>query len=201
MTADFVLVADIGGTNARFALARRDGDAILMSDMQRFRAEEFKSLRDAAIAYLKTIAVKPNAACFAVAGPVTDAVIDFTNSPWALDVAEIKTALRLNTLRVVNDFEALAHGVRRLGKADFQSVRPGNGDPSAPVLVLGPGTGFGQAIIVPVVGGDKIIATEGGHVAFAPRTDDELEILRIIAREHPRVSLERVLSGPGLISI
>lgn len=201
MTADPILVADIGGTNARFALARRAGGAIAVEDMKRYRASEFDTLRAAATAYLDSLATKPKAACFAVAGPVTDAVIEFTNSPWVLDVAEIKAALHLDKLRVVNDFEALACGVLHLGKDDFMSVRAGAGDKGAPVLVIGPGTGFGQAIIAPTQSGKRVISTEGGHVAFAPRTDEEIEIMKFIAREHGRVSVERVLSGAGLVNI
>ncbi|VAW08216.1 Glucokinase [hydrothermal vent metagenome] len=196
-----VLVADIGGTNARFALAARDKDRIITRDSQTFRAEDFETIRDAADAYLEAVTAKPKAACFAVAGPVSDDVIDFTNSPWVLEVAKIKAALGLDRFMVANDFEALASSLRHLPKSDLVSVKPGMGAPDAPVLVIGPGTGLGQALVLPGNGRDRVIPTEGGHVGLAPGTDEEIEVMKFIAREHPRVSVERVLSGRGLVNI
>ncbi len=196
-----VLVADIGGTNARFALATRDKDRIVICDSQTFRAEDFEAIRDAADAYLEAVAVKPTAACFAVAGPVSGDVINFTNSPWVLEVAKIKAALGLGRFMVANDFEALASSLRHLPKSDFASVKPGVGAHDAPILVIGPGTGLGQALVLFVDGRDRIISTEGGHVGLAPGTDEEIEVMKFIAREHPRVSVERVLSGRGLVNI
>jgi glucokinase len=196
-----VLVADIGGTNARFALATREKGRIITRDSQTFRAEDFETIRDAADAYLEAVTAKPKAACFAVAGPVGDDVIDFTNSPWVLEVAKIKAALGLDQFMVANDFEALASSLRHLPKSDLVSVKPGMGAPDAPILVIGPGTGLGQALVLPGNGRDRIIPTEGGHVGLAPGTDEEIEVMKFIAREHPRVSVERVLSGRGLVNI
>lgn len=203
MSADPVLVADIGGTNARFGLAHLDGAGISVDQVQKLHAEDFETIRDAADAYLESVAIKPKEACFAVAGPITDESIEFTNSRWVLDIAFVKSALKLERFLVVNDFEALAHGVSSLAKpSDFSSIKPGAGDPKAPILVFGPGTGLGQALIVPLEGGgERIVPTEGGHVAFAPRTPEEVEIMKFVAREHPRVSIERILSGRGLVNI
>lgn len=195
------LVADIGGTNARFALAEIDNGARLR-EVQKFRAEDFETVGDAAAAYLESVKEKPTLACLAVAGPVTDAAVEFTNSPWVLDIPKTKAALGLDRLTAVNDFEALAAGVRALAREDFLAVKPGPGAPGAPVLVMGPGTGLGQALIVPCGdGGERIVTTEGGHIAFAPRSDEEIAVMKFIAREHKRVSVERVLSGRGLVNI
>jgi len=201
MRRDPALVADIGGTNARFALAENDGDGVRLSSMQVFRAEDFESICDAADAYLEAVAKKPNRACFAVAGPVTGDAIKFTNSSWVFRIGEIRSALGLQRILVVNDFEALACGVRRLTDEDLATIGSGAGDPTAPTLVIGPGTGFGQALIVPFDGCERVVPTEGGHVSFAPRTQKEIEIMQFIAREHPRVSVERLLSGRGLVNI
>lgn len=198
---DYGLVADIGGTNARFALAERNANAISVKDAQSFRAEDFETIRDAADAYLEAVGVKPLIACFAVAGPITDASVEFTNSPWVLDIEATKKALGLKRLAVANDFEALANSVRRLHGDDLVLVKAGPGAPDAPKLIIGPGTGLGQALIVPCQERDHIISTEGGHVSFAPRTDEEFEVMKFIAREHPRVSAERLLSGRGLVNI
>ncbi|WP_425409839.1 glucokinase [Hyphococcus sp.] len=200
--SDPVLVADIGGTNVRFAIAEAAGGAIAISKPQNFRAEDFETIRDAADAYLESVEAKPKRACFAVAAPVKTAEIKFTNSHWRFQPKEIETALRLDGLRVVNDFYALAAGVDFMPADAFVTVKDGKPDTGAPVLVIGPGTGLGQALIVPTPdSGRVIVATEGGHVSFAPRTDEEFEIKKFIAREHPRVSVERILSGRGLVNI
>ena len=199
--SDAILVADIGGTNARFAIANQAGDAISTHDAQTFRAEDFETIRDAADAYLESIKEKPKRACFAAAGPIIDNEVDFTNSHWTLRASEITGPLRLDAFRIINDFYALAAGVRYLSEDAFIEVKSGAPVLSAPQLIIGPGTGLGQALIVPNDGGEIVVATEGGHVSFAPRTDEEYEIKKFIAREHPRVSIERLLSGRGLVNI
>lgn len=196
------LVADIGGTNARFGLARRnESGGVVVEHVAKFRAEEFETIDAAARAYLDSVKVEPKNGCIAVAGPVTDEQVEFTNSPWVLHIERFKTALSLGRFRVVNDFEALATGVRSLKEADFLQIKPGAGDPNAPVIVMGPGTGLGQALIVPFGDRSRIVPTEGGHVAFAPRSDQEIALMRFIMREHKRVSVERILSGMGIVNI
>jgi glucokinase len=196
------LVADIGGTNARFALASPQADgALRIESIRVYRAAKLPSVTEAVAAYLKSVDARPTAACFAVAGPVTDAVVEFTNSPWALDIAELRRRFGFAPLIAVNDFAALAAGVRLAAPADFLTVKAGASDPSAPRLVVGPGTGFGQALIVRCGDGERIIATEGGHVGFAPSDEEEVLVLRRLARAHGRVSVERVLSGPGLVNL
>jgi len=179
-----ILVADIGGTNARFAIAHSDGAVLTVRDAQTFRAEDFETIRDAADAYLEAVSEKPEVACFAAAGPVTPKGVDFTNSHWALRPDEIKIPLRLKAFHIVNDFYALAAGVSALPQDAFEAVKPGTPDPEAPVLVIGPGTGLGQALIVPTPLGERVVATEGGHVTFAPRTQEEIDA------DTPRVSLQ-----------
>ncbi len=197
-----VLVADIGGTNARFALADLEGPSIVVRDAQGFRAEDFETVRDAADAYLEAVGAAPKRACFAVAGPVNGEEVVFTNSHWRFRPQEIKSALSLDDFRVVNDFYALAASVDVLPEDGFALVKPGEANPAAPRLVIGPGTGLGQALIVPTPqGGRVIVSTEGGHVTFAPRDEEEFAVMQFIAREHPRVSVERLLSGRGLVNI
>ena len=196
------LVADIGGTNARFGLAVYDKPGLVIEYRKSFRAEDFDSVRDAAIAYLEETRAKPDHACFAVAGPVAGAEITFTNSDWSLHIEETRKGLALKSLEVINDFEALAAGLRHLPGSSFMSILPGAGDFTKPVLVIGPGTGLGQALIIPAEDHREIIVpTEGGHVAFAPQTEAETGVMTFIARDHPRVSVERLLSGHGLANI
>ncbi|WP_165793800.1 MULTISPECIES: glucokinase [Hyphococcus] len=199
--ADPFLVADIGGTNARFAIAVEIGEKYAVRDAMVYRAMDFENVLDAATAYLDTVAAKPKRACFAAAGPVVDGKVDFTNSHWTLCGPEIARPLGIEQLRIVNDFFALAAGFAHLPGDSVLKVKDGSPMTDAPQLVIGPGTGLGQALIAPTSWGRKVIATEGGHVAFAPYTQDEIEIRNLISRDHPRVSVERLLSGGGLVRI
>jgi glucokinase len=197
--SEVALVADIGGTNARFALADLAMRSIRKAE--NFRAEDFETIADAAHAYLESIGERPESGCFAVAGPVGGEEITFTNSHWKFRPAEIRSALKLKRFLPVNDFYALASSVHYLPDDYFAPVKSGAGDPLAPTLVIGPGTGLGQALIVPFGDKRRVVSTEGGHVSFAPRTEEEIAVMRFIAREHPRVSVERLLSGRGLVNI
>ena len=194
-----ILVADIGGTNARFAFA--DAETHAISETQNFRAEDFETVTAAAHAFLEATGEKPKVACFAVAGPVGADEFLFTNSHWKFRPNEIRSALNLSRFLPVNDFYALASSIRHLPNDYFVKVKDGPGYASAPALVIGPGTGLGQALIAPFGEKHRIVSTEGGHVLFAPRTEDEIAVMRLIAQEHPRVSVERLLSGRGLVNI
>ena len=198
---DPILVADIGGTHARFAIARRGDDGPTIHEMKNFRVKDFTTFHDAVDAYLATISAKPLSACIAAAGPVDGDHIAVTNSSWVLRAADIASALGLASVRLVNDFYALSVGVIHLGDDAFISIKDGARVGGAPQLVLGPGTGFGQSLIAPVGASHKVFATEGGHASFAALTDEEAQVRAIIARDCPHVSIERVLSGPGLLAI
>ncbi len=201
MTTELMFVADIGGTNARFSIAERVGGAFRLIETRRLQAAEYETVEDAARAYLSAADVKVNQACFAVAGPVTDGSVSFTNSDWGFSSPELKRVLELDHLEAVNDFYALAKGVDHLPQSAFTTVKEGVSDQNAPRLVIGPGTGFGQALIAPTPNGTNVISTEGGHVAFAPCTEEEDEIKRVLTQEFKRVTVELLLSGQGLVNL
>jgi len=199
-----ILVADIGGTNARFAIATSDDGPMgfALKHQQSFRAEDFDNLLGAVNAYGEYLPIPmPDQTCFAVAAQPSNGVYHFTNSPWVLDSKEIKSALSLDTMMVVNDFQAMTSGARFMQDKDRLLVRDGTAEPNAPLVVLGPGTGLGLGLLVPCDDRVRIIATEGGHAAFAPQTEEEIEILRLIMREHKTVLFEHLLSGRGLVNI
>ena len=198
-----VLVADIGGTNARFAMAIVDEEGAMRLDhRETFQVDHYEHVADAAHAYLESWGgEKPQRAAFAVAAPIQDGVINFTSSAWQFTIDEMRGALELERFRAINDFEAQALGVRRLGPDAFMTLKEGEGEADKPCVVFGPGTGLGLAILAPANGADHVIATEGGHVGFAPGTDKEIEVLKFIRREHAFVSFERLLSGRGLVNI
>ncbi|MBC8267892.1 MAG: glucokinase [Rhodospirillaceae bacterium] len=194
------LVADIGGTNARFAVAVA-GDCEL-SKFQKFPTSAFSGIIPAANEYLDHISGEiPSRACIAVACPVRGDTISLTNNDWSFSVEEVRQALNLKHLMVINDFKALAAGVPHLTSDERMQI--GNGLPIAnrPISVIGPGTGLGVANVVQDGGKFIILDGEGGHVGFAPGNEREIEILRQLSRQFGRVSTERILSGAGLATL
>ena len=197
-----LLVGDIGGTNARFALARMVDGQVALEHHQSFPADEHPTFLGGVKAYLDGCEVKPSGGVLAVAGPVTDGAIDLTNSPWAVSEAELAT-LGLNPVKLINDFEALAWGAPIVPEDQLASLGgPVDGDPHATVAVLGPGTGFGvSALIRDAHGREMAMPSEGGHACFPPGDPIEDEILRILRRRYDRVSIERLICGPGLLNM
>ncbi len=202
MSAAPLLVADIGGTNARFAVAEIEGGAVQLLHKETMQAEDFEHLHDAARAFLESWSgPRPERAVFAVAGPVNEAEIVFTNSTWRFVPAALQSQLRLSQLKVINDFEAMARGAVAAKAEDLDAIKTGAAREGAPVAVTGPGTGLGLAVVLRHADGDEVIATEAGHAAFAPRTEKEIEVLKFVMREHDFVSYERLLSGRGLVTL
>lgn len=197
MTEKPGLIADIGGTNARFALVTPGAEprhALVLPCV------DFTGPDEAAQAYLQRVApdVRPGRAAFAIAGPVGGDDIAMTNHVWRFSVEAVRRKLGLDGLEVVNDFTAVALSVPLLEPAHRVQVGGGDPVPTAPIAVLGPGTGLGVSALVPHPGGTVAVATEGGH-ATMPATDDrECQILGWLRGLYGHVSAERVLSGPGL---
>lgn len=197
-----LLVADIGGTNARFAIAERDGKGARLAHREVMRAEDFEHLADAAKAFLESWSgPAPASAVFAVAGPVDVEEVVFTNSPWRFRPDALAAQIGVAGLKVINDFAAMSRGAVAVPEDELTLIEDGEGLPGAPIAVTGPGTGLGLGIVVESKGCISVIATEGGHVAFAPQDEKEIEVLRFIQREHAFVSYERVLSGRGLVNL
>ncbi|MEQ8177924.1 MAG: glucokinase [Amphiplicatus sp.] len=202
MTSAPLLVADIGGTNARFAIAEREGAGARILHREVMRAEDFEHLADAATAFLESWSgPAPTQGVFAVAGPVDVDEVVFTNSPWRFRPPALAKHIGCDALRIINDFAAMSRGAVAAAPDELSLIEEGEGLPGAPIAVLGPGTGLGLGLVVEVKGNITVIATEGGHVAFAPQDEKEIEVLRFIQREHAFVSYERVLSGRGLVNI
>jgi glucokinase len=199
------LVADLGGTNARFALATPDSQGRpVLASMREFTAAQFGSVAQAALHYLAQIdAPGPRRSVIAVASPVTGDEIKMTNSPWSFSIAGLQQQLGLEGIEVINDFAAIAMAIPHLAPAQFEMVGaaavPATGPkPQRRCAVLGPGTGLGVCGLLLQQGRAVVIESEGGHVGFAPGSDYEIAILQAMMRRRARVSIERLLSGPGL---
>lgn len=202
MSDQTLLVGDVGGTNARFALARMIDGRPTLDGFDSFPAETYPTFLEGVQAYLSGCSVRPSGGAIAVAGPVTDGAIDLTNSPWRVSEAELQT-LGLNPIRLINDFEVLAWAAPLIPEMGLAALGgPAVGAPDATIALLGPGTGFGvSALVRDAQGREAAMASEGGHACFAPGDAVEDEVLRLLRRRYERVSIERLICGPGLLNL
>lgn len=198
------LIGDVGGTNARFALADlSDPSRPRIGEAAHLPSAEFDSLEAAAAAYLARIKPDPmpTVATIAVAGPVSDGEVVLTNLGWHASEATLRP-LGFQHARLVNDFRALAASADTLADEDLEHIGPALPRAhDATVAIVGPGTGFGASALVREPGHSIALAGEGGHIGFSPEDETEIEILRILARRFGRISIERIVSGPGLVNL
>lgn len=200
-----VVAVDIGGTHARFAIAEvAEGRVVSMAEPVTQKVAEHPSLQLAWRAFGETLdRALPKAAAIAVASPVGGEVIKLTNNPWIIRPALIPERLGADTWTMVNDFAAIGHAVAQLGDQDFTHLcgpeisLPQRGS----ITVCGPGTGLGVAQVFRHKGGYDIIATEGGHVDFAPLDAIEDAFVKRLRKEYNRVSTERIVAGPAIVAI
>lgn len=194
------LIADIGGTNARFAIVEPTG---AVRDVRVLSGADFDGLADAYAAYVDGLGAdeRPTRAAIAVASPVAGDRVEMTNLAWSFSTDETRRALGLERLEVLNDFTAIALAVPWLGADDL--VRVGGGEPAegAAKAILGAGTGLGVSGLVPANGDWTPLVTEGGHATLPAATDREAAVIAFLRREFGHVSAERALSGPGLVNL
>lgn len=191
------LVGDIGGTNTRLAL--HDG-----GDLRSLRSYPSASAPDLLTLirrYLEETGEKPSAACLAVAGPVVANRAEVTNLPWVVDGPALQKELGVGFCRVINDFHAAALGVAVAPSHELLPLGGTPGPAQGVRVVMGAGTGLGVALLVHDGRQLQPLSTEGGHRDFAPRTEEEVTLWRMLREQYGHVSYERVLSGRGLAAI
>jgi len=200
-----VVAVDIGGTHARFAVAEvANGRVVSMSEPVTQKVAEHPSLQLAWRAFGETLGrPMPAAAAIAVASPVGGDLIKLTNNPWIIRPALIPERLGADTWTMVNDFAAIGHAVAQFGEDCFQHLcGPDKALPDAgSITVCGPGTGLGVAQVFRHRAGYHVIATEGGHSDFAPLDPIEDTLVKRLRKTYTRVSKERVVAGPAIVSI
>ncbi len=200
-----LVTVDIGGTHARFAMAEIAADgAITLGEPATLHTRDHASFQTAWEDFAQQQGGSlPDAVAIAVAGPVGGDVIRFTNNPWIIRPALIPEKLGATRYTVVNDFGAVGHAVARAEPEHFVHLA-GPDEPlpaTGTISVVGPGTGLGAAHIWRGGGGYRVQATEGGHIDFAPLDSIEDALLARLRQRHRRVSVERVVSGPGIVDI
>lgn len=200
------LIADIGGTNIRLALADEQSET-KFTHIETYQCAEFDSLADVIKLYIENKQLHDYQinACLAIACPVDDDLISMTNLPWQFSQTQLKAQLKLHTLTLINDYTAIAMAIPLLN--DTQKVKIGGGEAvvNKPIAVCGPGTGLGVANLVPLSVSGKTqwhcFSGEGGHVDFAAVDDVDVQILTFLRNIKQRVSYEQLLSGYGLEQI
>lgn len=193
----YSIIADIGGTNARFALLE-EGQKIPF-DPVNLVCSDYKSITDAVRAYMDLVPfAKPVKAAIAIATPVVDDNLNMTNHSWQFSVSETRHNLGLQELKVLNDFTALALAVPYLADEKFHKVGDGDSQNKQVKAVIGPGTGLGVSGIIPIDGKWYPIQGEGGHVSYGPLNDNESAIIEQLRGKMGHVSAEALVSGSGL---
>ncbi len=198
-----ILAGDLGGTKCKLALFEPVYHARPRRVAEhRYAVRDWPSMEAVAAEFLRANG-KPRltAAGLGVAGPVIHHQARATNIPWVVDGAALASALNLPAVTLLNDLEAMAHGLGWLGESELHVLNQGTPDPAANQALIAAGTGLGEAIIYRREGKQVVVPTEGGHTDFAPRTEEEIELLRFLLRRHTQASWEHVLSGRGFQTI
>jgi glucokinase len=197
-----ILAGDIGGTKTLLQLVDTDGGTEQVAATRSFASQRYVALAAIVAEFLRDHrSARPQAACFAVAGPVRDQKAKLTNLPWRLDAEQLAAQLGIGRVLLVNDMHGVGHGVNDLPDADLRVLQAGEPDVRGVRLIIAAGTGLGQGAMVWQENRYIMLPTEGGHADFAPRDELELELLRYLLPHLGQVSNEALLSGRGLIRI
>ncbi len=200
-----LLAGDIGGTKTILRLVEvSDSQELHTLDEERYHSGDFLDLVPMVQQFLaKAKTPTPEKACFAIAGPVVNNTAKLTNLVWFLDTQRLEQELGIPNISLINDFAAVGYGVLGLTEEDKCTLQVGKPNPNTPIAIIGAGTGLGQGFLIKQGGQYQIFPSEGGHSDFAPRTELEFQLLKYLLDKHDiqRVSVERVVSGQGIVAI
>ncbi|MDP2433012.1 MAG: glucokinase [Pseudomonadota bacterium] len=194
-----ILAGDVGGTHTRLALMQLDGVSARIEKVERALNAGRPGV-DALLADFLAQCGPVDAACLAVAGPTDGRSAQFTNLSWRIEASDLSERFGL-PFRLVNDFAAVGWGLNALREDDVATLQPGEPHASAPRLALGAGTGLGVSLCVARGELHRPLDSEGGHIGFAPTDAEQDRLLAFLREAHGRVSVERLLSGPGVVSL
>ncbi len=192
------LIADIGATNARFALADDSG----FHEQKVLQCADYPGILEAAQAYLEGVGAKPERGAFAIAGPVSGDIFEMTNHVWKFSIAETQKSLGLSAFTLMNDFKAIALGIPHLKPADLKQIGgTQTAQPQGTIGIVGPGTGLGVASLFWDGHRYRANSGEGGHITMPAKTQREFDLFRTLRYKYHHISAERVCSGKGLVNI
>jgi glucokinase len=195
-----IIGGDVGGTKTNLGLLERKDGALELLRLETYLSRDHRSLEEILAKFASRARGKITAAGLGVSGPVIDGRVRTTNLPWVVDGATLARQLGLPTVALLNDVEAQAWAVERLEARDVVTLQERVGA-KGNVAVIAAGTGLGFSALIHATGATVSLASEGGHADFAPRTEIEVELLGELRARFGRVSIERVLSGPGLLNV
>jgi glucokinase len=196
-----ILAGDIGGTKTNLAYFSTSGDALVLEKLVSYPSRQHSSFRDIVTKFLHEYRQPISCAAFGIAGPVIDGRCEATNLPWVVDVREIAPLLGLDAAGLINDLEATAYGALRIDDKDKLLLNSGVSKPKGTIAVIAAGTGLGEGGLVWCGNRYITLPSEGGHTDFPPRDDLEVDLLRFMQKRYERVSVERLVSGPGIYAI
>ena len=195
----FVLAGDIGGTKTNLAIFISNKERPILSVVESYPSRNASSLEHIIEVFLSKHNVKVDSACFGIAGPVSNGCVKTTNLPWVVSAKKLKELFNWEKVHLINDLAATASSIPFLQDYELVELNHGRHDPTGVVGVVAPGTGLGMALLVSINGKGYPLQSEGGHVDFAPRNSIEIAMLQDLLTSH--VSVERLASGPGLLTI
>ncbi|MCF4970638.1 glucokinase [Nostoc sp. CMAA1605] len=200
-----LLAGDIGGTKTILRLVEiSDASELQTIHEEIYRSGDFPDLVPMVQQFLlKANAGTPEKACFAIAGPVVNNTAKLTNLAWFLDTERLAQELSIPLISLINDFAAVGYGIFGLSKQDLLTLQVGKHQQEAPIAIIGAGTGLGQGFLIKQGNYYQVFPSEGGHADFAPRNELEFQLLKYLLDKHDiqRVSVERVVSGQGVVAI
>lgn len=203
-----ILAADIGGTKTLLQIASLTDDCYDVICEESYASDDYETFYDVVRLFLDKYPANGNkvaAACFGVAGPVTthrnNQTAAVTNLPWRLDTEQLRSLTHLSHIYLINDFQAVGYGLDTLGRDDLVTLQAAACRPRAPRMILGAGTGLGVGQLIWHQDHYEMLASEGGHVDFAPTTAQQIGLLNFLLERFDHVSYERLISGPGLVNI
>ena len=200
-----VIVADIGGTNARFGLVTGFDAAsgqVSVEQKRQYLSADFPDFASVFSLYTESLGgFNPRQACIAIAGPVKEDGVRMTNLNWSISSSEACRAFELDRFEVINDYTALVYSTLFLGSVALSNICRGATNPDAPRCVIGPGTGLGVSAIAPSNGHWVTLSGEGGHITLASTGKYENQVIQQIAPDRGMVSAETILSGPGILRL
>jgi glucokinase len=196
-----ILAGDIGGTNTRLAFFDVQEGKFRLASASIFPSRDYRTLDEIAVKFVATTGIKPQMACFGIAGPVRGGRVVASNLPWIIEAQKLGDEIHVSHAVLINDLEASAWGVPAMEREDLIVLNPGASDASGNQAVIAAGTGLGEAGMYWDGVQHHVFACEGGHTDFAPRDDLQVELFQYLRAKFGRVSYERVLSGPGLVNI